>query len=261
MARAVADDLKDLDRLLDLVRKRKHSREAGERESLKAEAARLLKAASGAAAGRVRTLAAQVENADAKALPPLRAQLDKLGAEIEQAARLEAGRALRSGERLLPRGHGKAGAVPGRLKKVDELVGSVRGEMEKDDLAKIVSLGRELSLAVSSASPISRPPIRIALAAAGVLVVAGGLFGWRYFSNPDRPQTFHLRLSGTEQQSAVVRLAREGRFIEGSRQAKGNDVVEFALEPGRYEVFVNDRYTGRIIQVPGPAEVGDVPVP
>jgi hypothetical protein len=37
--------------------------------------------------------------------------------------------------------------------------------------------------------------------------------------------------------------------------------VTFSLAPGRYEVFVGDRYTGRILDVPGQQEPLVVPLP
>jgi hypothetical protein len=261
LARTLADDLKEIGHLLDLIKKRRHSREASERESLKLEIARLLKTSTGGTATKIKALAGQVEKAESKALGPLREQVSRLGGEVERAVRLEAGQALFAAGRLLPRGGRSAGAVPEKLGKLDELAGALKGAMEKDDLVKIASLGREVRAAVSIASPMSRPAVRIAAAAAGVVVVAGGLFAWRLLSNPNRPQTFHLKLAGAEQQSVSVRLASEGKFVQEREGVKGNGTVEFALAPGRYEVFVNEKYTGRVIQVPGPTEVDGVPVP
>lgn len=262
LAGTISDDLKEIGQLLDLIKKRKHSREASERESLKVELARLLKAANGGAAAKIKTLAGQVEKAEMKSLGSLREQIDRVGGELERSVRLEAGRALYDAGRLLPDGGKPAGAVAQKLIKLDELAGALRGAMERDDLFKIVSLGREVRAAVSVASPMSRPVVRIAMAAAGVLVVTGGLIAWRYSSDPDRPQSYHLTLAGTEQQTVdSVWLAREGEFVQKRGPVKGNETVNFDLAPGRYEVYVNEKYTGQVIQVPGTTDVGDIPVP
>lgn len=260
MTQSLADDLKELNVLIELSRKRRQGKEAGERETLKADAARYLKAATGAIAGKLQPLVDAIDKTDPKGLAPLRAGIETLGTSVEQSVRLSAGTALAGARRLLPRAD-KAGTakLSDKLRNIEELSVSLKTAGEKDDLARIGTLARELGAAVAAAAPLSRPVVRAGIAALGIVVTAGGFIAWRSMSN--RPAVYRLKLAGTEQQSASVLLVRDGKPYRPAEARKGSDVVEIALPEGRYEIFINDRYTGRVVQVPGPVEIDEIPVP
>jgi len=164
----------------------------------------------------------------------------------ENAARLEAARVLDG----LRRGkNGNADAV----RRLETALG-------QDDLESMARLAGELRGSVA-AGPLGRPAVRIVLAGLAVVLLAGAVWFWR--SRSGGPTDYLLRLDPAHQAAGPITLAlvRDGR-VEDRQTYDPASGATFRLAPGEYEVFVNDRYTGRTIRAPtDPREVTMIPVP
>ena len=76
----------------------------------------------------------------------------------------------------------------------------------------------------------------------------------------ERSEIEKLILSNWVVDRGSQRLPVGNQFIKSASKAAVG--VTFSLPPGLYEVYVNDRYTGRELRVPDdPTEVDDIPVP
>jgi hypothetical protein len=105
----------------------------------------------------------------------------------------------------------------------------------------------------------SRLPLRIALAVVGLVLVIGAVFVWRWL--PNRALPYSLEVAAPDAQAVVFTLVRDGSVVERVESRPGG-ATTVDLAPGTYEVFVNDRYTGRVIRVPeDPRAVTAIPVP
>ncbi|MBI1950079.1 MAG: hypothetical protein HYS34_01795 [Acidobacteria bacterium] len=257
---AIREDLEALRGLAAHAQRRRANREEAERESLREEAARLAEVAPRRTARRLQALLDQAQRADGERLAGLRERLDLLRHGVEHAIRLEAARSLRSGERRARKaGAGAAARRPEAMRNLARCVGEISAAMQKDDLATLRDRTGEVRSALRAVAPLSRPWVRIALAVAASAVLAGGLAYWS--GRRDLPQAYTLKLDGRPQQPVSVWLVRDGRIVEKAEYAKEAEGVTFDLRPGRFEVFVDRRYTGRVIRVPGDREVSGIPCP
>jgi hypothetical protein len=179
---------------------------------------------------------------------------------VEQAIRLDAAKSLRAGERRVRKaGEGTAARRPEAMRNLARCVEELSAAMQKDDLATLRGCAGEVCSALRTVAPLSRPWFRVTLAAMVAAALAGGLAYWSGQRN--RPQAYTLKLDGRPQQPVSVWLVRDGRIVERTEYAEEEERVTFNLRPGRYEVFVDRRYTGRVIQVPGDREVSGIPCP
>jgi len=107
--------------------------------------------------------------------------------------------------------------------------------------------------------PLSRPGIRLGIAGLLVLALLGGSFAARSYWN--KPVTYVFELESAPGEAVEIWLVRNGRIIDKGRYGSGVPSLSFELEEGRYEVFVNERYTGRVVRVPDdPREVTGIPI-
>ena len=211
-------------------------------------------------ARRLHALLSQAERADGQRLARLREHLDLLRNGVEQAIRLDAAKSLRSGERRVRKaGEGTAARRPEAMRNLARCVEELSAAMQKDDLATLRGCAGEVCSALRTVAPLSRPWFRVALAVMMAAALAGGLAYWSGQRN--RPQAYTLKLDGRPQQPVSVWLVRDGRIVERTEYAEEEERVTFNLRPGRYEVFVDRRYTGRVIRVPGDREVSGIPCP
>ncbi len=257
---AIREDLEDLRGLAAHAQRRRANREEAERESLREEAARLVEVAPRRTARRLQALLGQAERADGQRLARLREHIDLLRNGVEQAIRLDAAKSLRSGEhRVRKAGEGTAARSPEAMRNLARCVEELSAAMQKDDLATLRGCAGEVRSALRTVAPLSRPWFRVALAVAATAALAGGLAYWSGRLN--RPQAYTLKLDGRPQQPVSVWLVRDGRIVERAEYAEEEERVTFNLRPGHYGVFVDRRYTGRVIQVPGDREVSGIPCP
>ena len=131
--------------------------------------------------------------------------------------------------------------------------------MDKGDLAALRQRTAELRSSLRAVAPGSRPWVKMALAAAALGVLAGVPATLRYLWN--RPQTCLVKLEAPPPRPVRVWVVRDGRIVGDEEYGATDDGLRFRLPPGRYEVFVNERYTGRVIRIPGETEVTGVPLP
>ena len=242
--------------LADRSRRHRSSRGAAERKRLRGEANRLLRMARAGTSRRVKSLAQKLRKADAGALEKLSHDLEALASRVGNAVRLEAARVLHGAER--PSRRSGDSASRGEL---DEKIGALRTALAEDDLSSMAEISRELRSGLGGSTRWGGTGVRIVLAAAGLLIVLGLFFAWQHFSTGAR--TYQLTLSDTHPlpDRATLTLVRNGEVFD-RRPYEAGRATTVDLPPGRYEVYVNDRYTGRVVRVPEDArEVNGIPVP
>lgn len=256
---SLQEDLERLRRLGSLAQRRQKSREQTERQALEDEASRLAEVAGGRSARRLQALAAEVRRANAKQLSGVRVGLDQVGTAVGRAVRLDAGRALRGAERWLLR-TGKRPAPKRRepAEEMQRLARAVRSAMETDDFLALRRHAIALRMALRQVSPLSRPALRIALVVVPAAALAATYFGYRWAAAS--PATYTFVLDPPPQDAVTLSLFHDGQSLD--REYTGPGGVSLNLPPGRYEVFVNGRFTGRVVRVPEDGkDVKGIPLP
>lgn len=236
---------KEAEQLVERIRRARSGKAEAERERLREEALRLLDVAPDADAGKLKALVAELDRAKGSALGAADRKLAGFRQRIEGGVRLRAGRALARARKQ----SGKEAAESPAARLEQALLG--------DDLAGIAKRTAEAE-AVGGKS--RGPVLWIAAAVVVVLLAVGGFFGWRWYSG--RPQQYRVVLAAGETAPAElsVTLVKDGVVFGSVPYAEGG--VAFALPDGRYEVFVNDRYTGAVIRVPeDTSPIEGIPVP
>jgi hypothetical protein len=253
------EDMAEMRRLLSIDQRRRADRLEAARDTLLEEIGRLTEVASSAPGRRLQALAAQVEKCDRDSLESLRARVDRLGDRIRHAIRLEAGRALFAANTWLKKAGGRDRHRE-RAAALTEQAEELSRALLKGDLPPL----RERTVAVRSAlrrnAPLTRLEFRLAIAALLVAAFFAAAFAARTFLN--QPQTYVFRLDSEPAGEVDIWLVRNGRIIDRGRFDGGDPAISFRLEKGLYEVFVNERYTGRVVRVPDdPKEVTGIPIP
>jgi hypothetical protein len=240
----LADDARkrsgQLGKLADLGQRHRKDRLAGERKRLGIRADHLLRATRGRSAKRIESLARRIEEAPEKALPELSDELTALSARVGNAVRLRTAK-------LLDRLDGRGGADPREA--------NLRAAFAEDDLPAMVEL--EQALRKSAGRPRSH-----LLAAGGAVAAVLGAAGWLLLSGDRvRKYSYELQLAESVTPCEELWLVQDGNVEKKLACAPGRE-LSAELEPGTYEVFVNRRYTGRVIRVPDDAKnVQSIPVP
>lgn len=258
LEKLMEDDIAELRRLLSIVQRRHSNRLEAERETCLEEISRLSEVAPPRVGRSLRAVANEVEQCERDALAPLQTRVERLGDRVRQSIRLEAGKALYAANRWLK----KAGDRPALSERVAALTEQV------DELSRLLVKGklpllREQTVAVRAAvrknAPLTRPAFRLGIAGLLVLALLAGAFAARSLWN--KPQTYVFELDSEPAEAVEIWLVRNGRIIEKQQYGAGDPAVSFSLEEGRYEVFVNERYTGRVVLVPDdPREVTGIPI-
>ncbi len=259
MTRSVREDLVDLRGLADHVRRRRANREGAERDELRSEIARLVETTPRAASRRLQALAAEVEHADARRLPRLRDAVSRVRRSVEQSIRLEGGKVLHAANRWMRTKGGRSdGSSSQRAKEVARGMEALAGALEKSDLPALRQRAIELRAALRGAA-VSRIWVEMVLAVVAVAALAGIYPALQYMRG--RQQTCLLKLASPPPRPARIWLVSNGRIVRDEAYGTGDDGIRLSLPPGRYEVFVNKRYTGRAVRIPGEREVTGVPLP
>jgi hypothetical protein len=207
---------------------------------------------------RLQALAAEVEQCDREALTSLQTRVERLGDRVRQAIRLDAGRVLYAANRWLKKAAGRP-ALSERVATLSGQVEELAGLLLKGELPLLRERTVALRAAVRKNAPLSRPVFRLGLAGLLVIALLGGAFAARSLWN--KPQTYLFELESAPDEAVELWLVKNGRIIEKRRYGAGDPAISLSLEEGRYEVFVNERYTGRVVQVPDdPREVTGIPI-
>ena len=252
------EDIAGLRRLLSIVQRRQTNRLEADRESCLEEISRLSEVAPSRVGRRLQGLAVELEGADRDTLAAVQTRVERLAGRIRHSIRLEAGRALYAANRWLK----KAARRPALGERVAALTGQVEALSEMLLKGELPPL-REQTVAVRAAlrknAPLSRIEVRIGIAALLIIALLGGSFYAR--SQWNRPQTYMFELDSEPPEEVEIWLVRNGEIVDQRTYSAGGPALSFRLEEGRYEVFVNQRYTGRVVQVPDdPREVTGIPI-
>jgi hypothetical protein len=237
----VRDEIEDLNRLSELSQRHQQSRVAGERKRLRSEANHLLRIARGRKSRRIHSLVERIDEADPKTLKEYSRDLGALAAPLANSVRLETARVLRQ--------------VDARSKDADERIERLREAFDQDDLPAMAELGKELRGELVR----SKMPIRIAAGAISIVLIVGLFWASQWIRN--RPHAYQLELAGDDPQAVTITLVRDGTVVGDTLECRPGQPTTVRLKPGSYQVFVNERYTGRVIHAPDPPfEVIDIPV-
>ncbi len=256
------EDLARLRRLAEAAQKQRLGREQAERSRLQAEASLLRDAAVGRAAARLDKLLAQFEGSAAVDAPRVRKELGRLHADLEQKARVAAAGALDRARKWLK----KAGRKPSQAGAAEELARLVRDAEQAiagEDIASIRSSGEDILRVVQRAAPFARPTVRLAALAATVVIALAAVWAAVHFINrPPGPATVRLTFETETPRPMEVAISRDGAFLPDKKRIDaGAKSVEFDLAPGRYEVWVDRRFTGVTITDPSREREVSVPLP
>jgi hypothetical protein len=192
-------------------------------------------------------------------LGQIREQLEEAGEAVEQTVRLQCAKLLHAGERRLRRARPRAG--PRRQELTRRLAVGVETLSEAlagDDLGLMGESARELRSALRAIAPLTRPEIGAGLAVLGALLVASGGYAWHLWSQ--RPQWVQLELTAQPQNPALIWLVSGGKIVKQEQYTGAGGGLSVELAPGRYEIYVNRRYTGRVLQVPGETRIKNIPL-
>lgn len=253
-------ELEALQRLAEQEQQRRRDRERSARQALQAEAERLADAAPARIRRRFESLLAELQGGARVPLDALRSDLERLGLRVEQAVRLRCGRDLRAATRWLEKASpGAAGRGPGPAHDLKRGVADLAAAQEGDDLALMRERAAEVRSALMAVAPLARPLLRGFMVAACALLALGGLYFWKM--RGEWPRTCRLELTAPPSGAVHVSLVRDGRIVEERPYSAEDGGVSFELAPGRYEVYVNRRFTGRVFNVPGETEIEGIPVP
>jgi hypothetical protein len=225
------------------LREERRDRGEARRKRLLEQAARLERLSTGRATSRVQSLIGELEAARPEDLEKLRDSVEDLARPVENEVRL-------GGARVLAKAKTTGGGEIEQLRKA----------LDDDDLPTVAELTASLSGSGGIGALLRGPLAWFAIPLLAGVLSFGFVLGRSWWSN--RPKEYHLSLS----ESAPASRSFEIKLV-GPDQPRVQDCdpvggATFSLPPGHYEVYVNDRYTGRELRVPDdPTEVVDIPIP
>jgi len=201
-------------------------------------------------AGEIESLEAVARGGDAKKLASLRADLGQKGKRAAVARSLPAVAArIANNERLaLATQYRRAGKCSekarGRMQAELDAAGTA---LAGDDLVAVAEASDGLGAALGKIAPWGGPRGKIVAAVAFVLILAGAVVGIRSMHGGDATASFQFEVA--EGVGDVKFVLVRGGEIYVERSISGGS-VDLSLPAGRFEVFVNDRYTGRVVRMP-----------
>ena len=225
------------------LREERRDRGEARRKRLLEQTARLEKLSTGRATSRVQSLIGELEAARPEDLSRLGDAMEDLARPVENEVRL-------GGAQVLAKSKTTDGGEIGRLRKA----------LEEDDLPTVAELTAGLSGSGGIGALLRGPVAWFAIPLLAGVLSLGFVAGRSWWSN--RPKEYRLTLSdaGGESRSFEIKLVGPDQPLVQDHDPVGG--AAFSLPPGRYEIYVNDRYTGRELRAPDdPTEVGDIPVP
>lgn len=252
LAERIDAEAGQLRRLAGLAEETRQSRRAAQRARLRNAIERYRGLAAGRKARRLAVLASRLEAAGDDGLDEIDAELKSVCAVVGNGIRLNAARLMRLADRRQARASTKP--TDGEL---ESAMGAVRAALGEDDL---VAMARESETLRRRLPRFAGPVAYAGLAALAVVLLLAAWLAWRSMAG----STHEYRLSVRDVQAddaATLTLVRDGGVFEERPYREGESAL-FDLPRGRYEVFVNGKFTGSVIRVPDDApEVNDIPLP
>jgi len=234
----VQEQLDRVGEMTEIGQQHRRSHVAAERKRLRSEAQQLLRVEGRGHGRRVRALVERIDRADGKALERLAEDLAGVSRRVGNSVRLRTARVL---DRFKKRGVN------------DGTVEELRAALDSDDLEVMAKLGGEKHRELLRVGR-SR---RILVGAAAVAIAAG--VSYVMISRAKRAFPYELTLADSDIPCRLW-FVQDGNVDHDLDCSTGRASV--SLRRGSYEVFVNRRYTGRVIRVPGASEqdLRDIPV-
>jgi hypothetical protein len=259
---AIEDETVELRRLAAEYRERRVSVATSQRGAAREECEKLIAVVPSSTAKRLKALLERLERAGASEVQAARRELERASSEVRNRIRLDAARTIRIAERSLARGEGKGAPRAGTdVDSTAALVRALQQAMDGDDVEFLARHSRKLKQALRTSIVWNRPLVRVAIAAVGVLLLVTSLFAWQWYTS--RTREYRLTFSGipASAEHITISLVRAGKIAEQDAFDPGQPAI-VRLSPGEYEIYVNGRYTGRVVRVPGdPQDVTEIPFP
>ena len=232
--------------------KQRHERDEAKRRRLLEVAGQKVELARGRAAARMRSVVSELENADPDELEALEEDLRELSWPVDNEIRLEAISVLdRFGSSSKSR----------RDPATKRSIASLRDALEGDDLPSIAQLTDELRRSAPIRFHWSGPVVWIIIAAVLITAMVAYVYVPKYLAQ--REKVYRLAFDGDVTGAVEVSFVTRGEVRETRQFDPGSEPpLEVELPPGRYEIYIDGRYTGRIIRAPDdPTEISSVPLP
>ncbi len=241
-------DGEEIRRLAEQQRRFEEDRSVAEAERLAGEIERLSGLARRGDARRLASLRADLEHRNKRA--SVASSIPELAARIENKQRLDLAIRLR-----------RARACSGKARdRMQREIDAAKEALAGDDLHAIQDAAQELNRALRKAAPWRGPRGWVAGAVLLTVVLGAGVVALRGLGTDTTKVTFVLEAT-TDVDTVNLVLVRDGEVV-AERHAQPGQSVDFSLPAGRFEVFVNDRYTGRVVRVPQDIDSMDpIPVP
>jgi hypothetical protein len=253
IGKRISDEAGELRRLAERAEEYRTSRESAERKRIIDGAKRFRGMAGGSDAKKLGALIDQVQRAGAGELSKLDAGIRTITAKVGNRIRTEAaGLALRAEQHESRKGEKTS------TNETEKAAADLAVALEQDDLEAMVPCSAVLRRELPK---VGRVQLFAGLAALAVIILIGGFLIWRSMS--EDTHTYELSLTGTDRAAGEVpvMLVQDGTIVEQNTSREGRPVT-FDLTSGRYEVFVDGRYTGIVIRVPDdPPQVTGIPYP
>lgn len=242
--------LRALQGIQEQVRRQGRSDTEARRARAEEELERLRRAARGGEVKSLDGIAAEVRQASGEDLVRMEERIEQAEERIGGRLRRAAGRALRAATRRFPEG-GKGAARDG-ADEVHELTARVRAALG-GELHALQEATAALRDAVHRHAPWSRPARRLVLLLVLVAAVAGAGVALRFRPAPSYNLT--LQIEPRPAGPVNVLLVQDGAVVREGPFDPAVGRAAFTLPGGRYEIYVDDRYTG--LRVTLPEDEGD----
>jgi hypothetical protein len=229
------DDGKEAGRLAERHRRFEEDRNAAEAERMVREIESLEAVARGSDVKRLQSLKADLEQGKKRA--EVARALPGVAAKIANNERLALATLYQRATKCPEKSRGRMQA------EMDAAESAIAG----DDLAAVGQAADGLKDVLGKVAPWRGPRGKIVAAVLFVAILAAGVFGIRTMSSGNTTASFPFELAEGVDTVKFV-LVHEGEIF-AERSVSGGS-VDLSLPAGRFEVFVNDRYTGRVVRMP-----------
>jgi hypothetical protein len=249
----IEKEAKELHQLAERAEEYLTSRETAERKRITNEAKKLEGLATGREAKKLGTLIAKAKGAGVGEFDALEAEIRSVTSKAGNRVRLEAAGLAKQAGKQIQRKSGKPAAA-----ELEKTVAALQAARDDDDLASMA----QSSAALKGQLPkFSGTTLYAGLGALAVVVLLGAFFVWQSFSEDTHPYQLTLMADEAIAGEATLMLVQEGNIFAQEPYRAGQPAT-FELPSGRYEVYVNGRFTGTVIQVPDdPPQVSGIPFP
>jgi hypothetical protein len=229
------EDGKEAGRLAERQRRFEEDRNAAEAERMAREIEALEAVARGRDAKRLRALRADLEQPKKRA--GVARALPRVAAGVANNERLGLATLYRRASKCSEKSRGRMQAE----------MNAAEAALSGDDLAAVGQAADALKGALGKVAPWRGPRGAVVAAVLFVAILVGAVFGIRAMRGGNTTAAIPFELADGVGTVKFV-LVHDGEIF-AERSVSGG-TVELSLPAGRFEVFVNDRYTGRVIRMP-----------